>query len=252
LNRFELRRSYGFRFLFVISLCLSATASLSLSAAAQALSSVGGSLRAQDTGQPARAVHLSYVDGKVQLARGEQIVANQAVIDTPLLQGMTLTTADDGRAEIQFEDGSVARLTPNTTLTLKTLSGAGASAVAEMELSRGLAYFESQGNGQVAQMSVRFDEFVVTASGFTVFRIENHTPPGSVAAFSGNAHLEPVRAGELAIDLYAGESVVLGTSDPNDNLLRESIEHDSWDAWNSDRDRLSPPKLPLNPTHPPT
>ena len=38
---------------------------------------------------------------------------------------MTLATGDDGRAEIQFEDGSVARISPDSSLTLSALRGQG-------------------------------------------------------------------------------------------------------------------------------
>ena len=39
----------------------------------------------QGTGQPARAVRLSYVDGQVKLSQGNQVLAEQAVANTPLL-----------------------------------------------------------------------------------------------------------------------------------------------------------------------
>ena len=119
---------------------------------------------AQDGGQPARAIRLSYVDGDVQLAHGDQITAQQAVVNTPLLQGMSISTGDNGRAEIQFEDGSVARLSPNTSLTLQALSGEGTAGDAEMVLDHGLAYFELQGTGQSGQMAVHFADSTVTAS----------------------------------------------------------------------------------------
>ena len=70
----------------------------------------GRRMQGQGSGQPARAVRLSYVDGQVKLAQGNQVLAEQAVANTPLFEGMQLTTADNGKAEIQFEDGSVARL----------------------------------------------------------------------------------------------------------------------------------------------
>src|ERR1700685_3120866 len=50
----------------------------------------------QGTGQPARAVRLSFVDGQVKLAQGNQVLAAQAVANTPLFEGMQLTTADNG------------------------------------------------------------------------------------------------------------------------------------------------------------
>lgn len=191
-------------------------------------------LRAQDAGQPARAVRLSYVDGKVTISQDNQVVTDQAVANTPLLEGMTLTTADDGRAEVQFEDGSVARVSPDSSLTLKVLRGQGASTDTEMDLNKGLAYFELQNNNQSGPMRVKFSDSVATGSGFTILRVEDDNPPGQVAVFSGNAHLEGNSG--LALDIHGGESVDLSSSDPNGYNLAESIQPNSWDAWNSDRD----------------
>src|SRR6202453_4638962 len=190
----------------------------------------------QGSGQPARAVRLSYVDGQVTLAQGGQVLAQQAVANAPLLEGMQLTTADSGKAEIQFEDGSVARLSPDSSLTLQTLQGAGASANAVLLLNSGLAYFEFQGGGQAGQMSVQFGDTQVTTSGFTVFRVGLDNPPGQVAVFSGNAHLESA-SGNLATDLHGGESLALNAASPANYQLADSIDPDSWDAWNSDRDQ---------------
>lgn len=41
----------------------------------------------------------------------------------------------------------------------------------------------------------------------------------------------------LTLDLHGGESVAMSGSDPGRYSLAESIEPDSWDAWNSDRDQ---------------
>jgi hypothetical protein len=194
--------------------------------------SAGGS-----AGQPARAVRLSYVDGKARLSQGNQVLADQAVVNTPLLEGMQLTTADDGKAEIQFEDGSVVRISPDSSVTLAALHGSGSTADAEMVLNSGLAYFEFQGGNQAGQMSVRFGPSVVTTSGFTALRVTIDNPPGEVAVFSGNAHVEG-NNGALALDLHGGESVALNGEDPNNYNLADSIEPNSWDAWNSDRDQV--------------
>ena len=190
----------------------------------------------QGSGQPARAVRLSYVDGQVTLLQGGQVLAQQAVANTPLLEGMQLTTADSGKAEIQFEDGSVARLSPDSSLTLQALQGAGTTANAVLVLNNGLAYFEFQGGGQAGQMSVQFGDAQVTTSGFTVFRVGMDNPPGQVAIFSGNAHLESA-GGNVAADLHGGESIALNGASPANYQLAESIEPDSWDEWNSDRDQ---------------
>jgi len=69
-----------------------------------------------------RAVRLSNVVGSVQLVNGPDSQFAQAYPNMPLMQGSTLKTGEDGRAEIQLEDGSVARLTPNSSATVSVLS----------------------------------------------------------------------------------------------------------------------------------
>jgi len=190
-------------------------------------------VHADDVGQGAAgAARLSSVDGQVRLSQGGQVIADPAVINAPLFAGTRVETGDDGKAEIQFDDGSVARLSPDSTLTLTSVGGQGGAAIV---LEGGLGYFELQGGGQGGQMRVAFGDSVATATGFTVMRIKLDNPPGEIAVFSGNAHVE--RGNSLAVDLHGGESVGLNGNDPSQYNLAETIEPDSWDAWNTDRDQ---------------
>ena len=209
---------------------------LGLAALALGAGLLSPAARADDAAQTARAVRLSSVDGQVRLSQGSQALADQAVANTPLFEGTGVATLEDGRAEIQLEDGSVARLSPNSALTLPVLRGQGTTGEAEITLLSGLGYFEIQGGGQAGTIRIRFGDSVVTASGFTVLRINLDNPPGELAVFSGNAHLE--RGTAMAVDLHGGESVVLSAADPARYDLVDSIEPDSWDSWNSDRDQV--------------
>jgi len=193
--------------------------------------------QANGQGQPARAIRLSFIEGKVRLSQADQVLAEQAAVNTPLLEGMALTTADDGKAEIQFEDGSVARIPPDSSLTLSVLRGSGSSADAELTLNSGLAYFELQSGYQNGKIVIHFAGSTVTSSGFTVLRVTMDRAPGQVAVFSGNAHLESAN-GTVEIDLHDGESVALNGADPGRFDMAESIAPDSWDSWNSDRDQV--------------
>jgi len=212
------------------------TSLLAVAGLALGFLSLSPSLAAQapGPGQPARAVRLSYVDGKVQLNQGGQVIATQAVINAPLFVGTQITTGDDGKAEVQLEDGSVARLSPNSTVTLKTLTGEGSGGVAEMELDRGLAYFELQGGDQSGQIRVLFGDSAVTSSGFSVIRVNMDNPPGAMAVFSGNAHVDRASGGSL--DLHGGETADFNGANPANPDVADAIQPDSWDAWNSDRD----------------
>jgi len=206
---------------------------LVLAAAAFGSMMLSQAARADDAGQQATAAaRLSSVDGSVKISLDGQVLADPAVVNAPLFPGTQVETGDDGKAEIQFEDGSVARLSPDSSLKLTSLSGPGG---AEITLLGGLAYFELQSGAQGGQMRVQFGDTVATATGFTVMRIRMDNPPGSLAVFSGNAHLE--RGNAMAVDLHGGESVALNATDPSRYDLAETIEPDSWDAWNSDRDQ---------------
>jgi hypothetical protein len=192
--------------------------------------------RADDAGQGAQAARLSSVDGQVRLSQGDQALADAAVANTPLFEGTTVTTEEDGRAEIQLEDGSVARLSPNSALTISVLRGQGAAGEEKITLVRGLGYFEIQGGAPAGAIQIRFADSVVTADGYTVLRINLDNPPGELAVFSGNARLE--RGNTLAVDLHGGQSVTLSGAGASQYELVDSIEPDSWDSWNSDRDQM--------------
>jgi ferric-dicitrate binding protein FerR (iron transport regulator) len=214
----------------------SMSAWLAVAALALAAQALAPASWADDAAAPARAVRLSSVDGQVQLSTGNQVLADGAVANTPLFEGTRVVTSDDGRAEIQFEDGSVARLSPNSALTLTVLRGAGPNGQAEITLDGGLGYFELQNGPQSGAMSVKFGDSVATVSGFTVLRVNLDNLPGELAVFSGNAHLD--RGSALAVDLHGGESLALSANDVTRYTLNESIEPDSWDSWNSDRDQV--------------
>jgi hypothetical protein len=206
---------------------------LALGLAALAVGTVllAPALCADDAAQPARAARLSSVEGHVRIAQGSQLLADPALANTPLFEGTQVTTSQDGRAELQFDEGSVVRLAPNSSLTLTAMRGQGGSA--EVLLEGGLGYFELHSEGTSNQMRVRFGDCVVTADGFTVLRVNLDSPPGELAVFSGNAHLE--RGPNVVVAVRGGESVTLNAADPTQYSLVEWIEPDSWDAWNSDR-----------------
>jgi FecR protein len=193
-------------------------------------------LRADDAAPPARAVRLSSVDGRVQISQDGQSIADPAVANTPLFEGTQVVTTDDGRAEIEFEEGSVARLSPNSSLTLTVLRPDDGVSGTEIRMDSGLGYFELQSGPQPGHIQVRFGDAVVSASGFTVLRVDMDNSPGELAVFSGSAHLE--RGSALSLDLHGGESVALNASSPSQYNLAETIEPDSWDTWNSDRDQI--------------
>src|SRR5271166_5875354 len=60
----------------------------------------------------ARIVRLSEVQGTVQIDRAAGDGFDRAFMNLPVIEGSKLKTAKDGRAEVEFEDGSALRLAP--------------------------------------------------------------------------------------------------------------------------------------------
>ena len=113
-----------------------------------------------------RAARLSFVTGDVQLSQGNQIIADPALANTPLFEGTVVSTREDGQAELQFDDGSIARLSPNSSLQISVLRQDGGAGNTEVLLTTGLGYFEIAANAS-NQMVTRFGESTVKASGWS-------------------------------------------------------------------------------------
>ena len=90
-----------------------------------------------------RSARVSYVQGSVSVEHADSSDGEAAQLNMPLVQGLRLTTGDDGQAEIEFEDGSLVRMTPNSTLSLNNLSmDESGDFRTQLALTRGLVYVE--------------------------------------------------------------------------------------------------------------
>jgi len=191
-------------------------------------------------GAPVRGVRLAQVVGSVRLVQANELLTDAAIANTTLYEGTQIAAQSDGRAEIQMEDGSLLRLTPNSTLTLNVLRRQGNDTETEIELNGGLAYFELQSDTDSHKLRVKLGSATITATTFSVLRLNLDRAPGSMAVFSGAAHLERPNGEHptVAVDVHDGEGLQLSATDATQYNLAEQIEPDSWDAWNTDRDQL--------------
>jgi hypothetical protein len=181
-----------------------------------------------------RTVRLSYAKGDVQVYQGDQIVFQHALPNMPLTEGMRVVTGSDGRAEVQFEDGSVARAAPNSSFELAQLStGPDGSLVTEVDALSGLTYYEI--NGQGGQYTIRLGPQTISPTGNAVFRVDLDNQESEVADMQGN--LQFFQEQNLIVATYAGQSIRFNPDDPSLYTLSDTIASDSWDQWNSNRDQ---------------
>jgi hypothetical protein len=182
-----------------------------------------------------RAVRLSNVVGSVQILNGTETQFSQAYPNMPLMQGSTLKTGDDGRAEIQFEDGSVARLTPNSSAVLSELGRTSdGNTNTALDVLNGLAYVEMSGAAN-QRFVVHFGPNEVISPAPVKFRVNLDATPVELAVIDGTAH---VSAGtDYSVDVRRNETIRFDGNDATRYFLTQGLDADSWDQWNIDRDQ---------------
>ncbi len=181
-----------------------------------------------------RAVRLSNVEGSVQVLNGSEVAFSQAQLNMPMVEGMRVVTAEDGRAEIQFEDGGVARVTPNSSITLAQLSrGPDGSTVTVIKADTGLTYYEL--NGRAGQYTVRFGQDSVVPLDSSIFRVDLDNVPAELAVTHGSVHATDEQ--DLAADVHTNQTIRFDAQHPDEYQLLQSVTANTWDQWNSDRDQ---------------
>jgi hypothetical protein len=182
------------------------------------------------------AARLSFIEGNVRVTQDSQVIADPAVVNMPLFEGAEISTANDGRAEIQLEDGSIARLSPNSTIAISVLARQGTGTRTELVLRGGLAYFEIQPSNAEHSLRVNYGDAFFTATNFSVVRLIDDAPPAELAVFNGSVRLE--RTDALQLDVHSGETLTLDAADRSRYNLSSTIAGNSWDNWNTDRDQF--------------
>ncbi len=220
----NLQRTTLFAFIFVF-------ASLGFQTAAHADSS------------SVRAARLTYLQGTVTVIPPDNSGSVPAQLNLPLLSGVQLATGADGQAEVEFEDGSVARVTPNSILSLDNLAvEPNGVFTTSLSLLRGLAYFELRAIPQYL--------YSVNAGGDVLSPVENATvrvnfdePPAVFAVLDGTVQIGrqngPNAADGYQTSVRAGESLRADPGDASRYFLTQEIDQDSWDQWNEDQDQAA-------------
>src|SRR5947209_13178514 len=132
-----------------------------------------------------RIVRLSYIDGGVQISRDGSQAFDKAMVNLPITEGMKLKTSNDGRAEIEFEDGSTLRVVPDSAVEFTQLSlrdsGTRLSAV---EVARGTAYLNFSGSKD-DDFSLHFAGEKVALTHAAHLRVDSGLENSSIAIFKG-------------------------------------------------------------------
>lgn len=184
----------------------------------------------------ARVARLSHVDGSVQILNGNQTEFEQAVANMPLLEGSRVQTGNNGRAEVQFDNGSIARLTPNSSMSLNQIQrGLEGAENTQVEILSGMGYFQLRSRG--GEDSLLFGANAITPiEGPATIRMNMDTTPAELSVLDGKVHV--AGGTQFAVDVQTNETIRFDAADTARYYLAQGVTSDSWDQWNGERDQL--------------
>jgi hypothetical protein len=206
------------------TLSLSRLSTVLLTAAACALLALPALADSQ-----ARIVRLSDVQGSVQIDKNTGMGFENAFLNLPITQGAQVRTHDRGRAEIEFEDGSTLRLTPNTTVEFSTLglNDAG-KRISVINLVEGMAYVNWIGKDD---FNLNFAREKISLDHAAHFRVDTSTAVASLAVFKGDVSVE---GPDSKVMVEKKKTATFDTADNDKYTLANNVADAPLDAWDKE------------------
>ena len=176
----------------------------------------------------ARIVRLSDVQGSVQMDRGTGDGFDKAFLNMPVVEASRLKTGDDGRAEVEFEDGSTLRVLPGSELEFTRLAlGDDGAKLSAIQIAAGLVYVNFRGR-KSDPITLSFGRESLTVTEPAHFRVGLDRERATVAAIKGRVAVSGA-SGEVAVEQK--HSATFDLADDRYEVAKnyEELASDAWD-----------------------
>jgi FecR protein len=188
----------------------------------------------QAAAEPASGVaRISLVHGDVSTQRGDSGDWAKAALNQPMVSSDKVSTGVNSRAEVQLDSGNILRLSDST---LAGIAGLSRNQI-QVQVERGLIdYTIFKGTGAAAEIDTA-NAAVRPAQTDGIYRVEvNAEGQTQVIVRKGSAEISTPQG---STQVEKGQMVVVrGTGDDTQYKVAEAPSRDSWDSWNTDRDRI--------------
>jgi hypothetical protein len=169
------------------------------------------------------------VHGNVSSQRGDNGELVPLTINTPLETGDRVSTASDGRAEVELDYGDQLRLSSDATAKIATLNRQNI----QVQVGQGLITY-SVLPGSQAQVEIDTPNAALHPAAEGDYRIlVNSDAETKIIVRSGSADVSTPQ-GSTHVD--AGQMITVAGTDNPQYRVDSAPGRDDWDAWNADRD----------------
>ena len=185
---------------------------------------------ADSSAGPIRLARFSYVQGNVTWRMSEGEAWSPATVNLPIRQGAQVWVTGGGRAEVQFDDGSLLRLGNGAVATLQTLFSDADGEFTEIQMNEGLSTLELRGSKSIYQVDT------------PLVSVKSEGPSKVRIGVDSDVEVA-VRSGQAAVEGSGRKTVLtsgsyLDLTDANADFSPGGLpDPDSWDNWNDARDR---------------
>ncbi|MGE5052805.1 MAG: DUF6600 domain-containing protein [Acidobacteriota bacterium] len=177
----------------------------------------------------ARIVRLSDIQGSVEIDKNAGVGFERAFVNLPITQGTKLHAAANGRAEVEFEDGSSLRLTPNTTVEFSKLSLADSGKrMSQVNLVEGMAYVNWLGKDD---LNLNFSRESIALDHSAHFRVDTSSQAANLSVFKGNVDVEGP-AGKLVVEKK--KTATFNPGDEDKYTLAKNVPDRPLDSWDKE------------------
>ncbi len=185
----------------------------------------------QQEAGPVRMVRFASISGNVTWRGGDGMDWSKATINLPLRQDAQVWVTDGGRAVLQFDDGSELRLGNGALVTMKLLYSDAKGEFTQITLTDGLATLRAKHDVSVYQIDTPLVS--VKTAGPSQVRLGVDTGT-EVAVQSGSASVDGAQ-GKTTLNAGNYLSLANGNAPYRATAIPSA---DSWDRWNTERNRL--------------
>src|SRR5207248_10323016 len=114
----------------------------------------------------------------------------KAMVNLPIAEGASIRSADDGRAEIELEDGSAIRVTPRTEIRFPELSLRDSGAkLSTVEVVTGTVYLDFN-RSKKDELNVLFSSEKIALAHSSHLRVGLNETSAALAVFKGDVQVE--------------------------------------------------------------
>lgn len=173
-----------------------------------------------------RIARISYMEGNVSFQGATDVDWTAASINFPLQPGDRIYTGTGGRAEIEFDEGSVIRLAESTDIQVLSMR----ENLIQIRILTGLSSLVVS-SGLEFEIDTPAAAFIVLQSGTYRFETEEN---GDTYATVRTGELETV-SHRFVQRVHTGTQIFVTAGENGFYDLRSARGRDAWDEWNDRR-----------------